>query len=418
MNPKPIQTLQELTQNLRADCYYFVSMHSAGDTYYLCSLKSALEQKLQGKIILIIKPSHKAVVEIFAYEDYIICENSIITLFHKTPQCFEIDSVVSTPTLGKLFPAHPGILQRDIGSITTPLNWGLQWLDLPLDTKGDLPTNLPKISESLRIKLHKIAPLNQIILFCPEANSCESLPPIIFKYECDKFLKQGYKIIVNYGFVSSVYVKRIDYTKHLIYGVYNLNLSLKDTIALALSCAGVISTRSGFCDIIAPHCENLTIYYTNFYHWWQVNLKEINAKHLPKEVLIYDEPIYKRYLQAKRKFCESLPLKLYKRYATKGFLRKLRLPFTAYFKIYRRHKNEALQDFSATNLALKDFSDKEMSEFIKQELMQTYEYNLGLALQRACERFWWGGFLLFPFAYLKIRKEKGKGLKRISNVIH
>ena len=413
-NSKPIQTLQELTQNLRADCYYFVSMHSAGDTYYLCSLKSALEQKLQGKIILIIKPSHKAVVEIFAYEDYIICENSIITKFHKTPQCFEIDSVVSTPTLGKLFPAHATILQRDIRSVSL-LNWNLQGLDLPLDTKGDLPTNLPKISESLRAKLDKIAPLKQIILFCPEANSCECLPPIIFKYECDRLLRQGYKIIVNCGFVSSVHnFKSIDYTKHLMYGVYNLNLSLKDTIALALSCAGVISTRSGFCDIIAPHCENLTIYYTNFYYWWQGNLKEINAKHLPKEVLIYDEPIYKRYLRAIR---ESLPIRLYKRYATKGFLRKLRLPFTAYFKIYRRHKNGALQDFGATNLAHGDFSDKEMSEFIEQELIQTYEYNLGVALQRACERFWWGGFLLFPFAYLKIRKEKGKRFMRMSEIL-
>lgn len=415
-NSKPIQTLQELAQNLRADCYYFVSMHASGDTYYLCLLKSALEQKLQGKIILIIKPSHKAVVEIFAYEDYIICENSIITLFHKTPQCFEIDSVVSTPTLGKLFPAHAHILQRDIRSISL-LNWNLQWLDLPLNTKGDLPTNLPKISKSLRAKLDKIAPLNQIILFCPEANSCECLPPIIFKYECDRLLRQGYKIIVNCGFVSSVHFKRIDYTKHLMYGVYNLDLSLKDTIALALSCAGVISTRSGFCDIIAPHCENLTIYYTNFYYWWQGNLKEINARRLPKEVLIYDTPIYKRYLRAKRKSGKSLPMKLYKRYATKGFLRKLRLPFTAYFKIYRRHKNGALQDFGAINLALKDFSDKKMREFIKQELMQTYEYNLGLALQRACERFWWGGFLLFPFDYLKIRKEKGRGLERISSVI-
>lgn len=396
-NSKPIQTLQELAQNLRADCYYFVSMHSAGDTYYLCSLKSALERKLQGKIILIVKPSHKAVVEIFAYEDYIICENSIITKFHKTPQCFEIDSVVSTPTLGKLFPAHATILQRDIRSVSL-LNWNLQGLDLPLDTKGDLPTNLPKISESLRARLNKIAPLKQIILFCPEANSCECLPPIIFKYECDRLLRQGYKIIVNCGFVSSVHnFKSIDYTKHLMYGVYNLNLSLKDTIALALSCAGVISTRSGFCDIIAPHCENLTIYYTNFYYWWQGNLKEINAKHLPKEVLIYDEPIYKRYLRAIR---ESLPIRLYKRYATKGFLRKMRLPFTAYFKIYRRYKGN-------------DVAPNEMSEFIEQELMQTYEYNLGLVLQRACERFWWGGFLLFPFDYLKIRKEKGKRFVRM-----
>lgn len=414
-NSKLIQTLQELAQNLRADYYYFVSPISAGDTYYLCALKRVVEKQLQGKIIFVVKPTHKAVCDMFDAE-CIICEVEIIDIFRHY-KCLENDAVVSVPTLCNLYPAHTISLQK-ISPHRTMLEMYLNFFDLPKDIKGDLPTNLPKISESLRAKLDKIAPLNQIILFCPEANSCECLPPIIFKYECDRLLRQGYKIIVNCGFVSSVHFKRIDYTKHLMYGVYNLDLSLKDTIALALSCAGVISTRSGFCDIIAPHCENLTIYYTNFYYWWQGNLKEINARRLPKEVLIYDTPIYKRYLRAKRKSGKSLPMKLYKRYATKGFLRKLRLPFTAYFKIYRRHKNGALQDFGAINLALKDFSDKEMSEFIEQELMQTYEYNLGLALQKACEWFWWGGFLLFPLDYLKIRKEKGRGLVRISSVIH
>ena len=399
MNQKPIQTLQELSQNLRADCYYFVSPYSAGDTYYLCALKQTLEKQLQGKIIFVIKPSHKAVVEIFAYEDYIICENSVTTNFHKTPQCFEIDSVVSTPTLGKLYPAHSDILQRYV-AFTSSLNWNLQWLDLPLDTKGDLPTNLPKIDESLRAKLHKIAPLDKIILFCPEANSCECLPTIIFKDECDRLLKQGYKIIVNIP-------NHKEYLRFFSDGMYDLDLSLKEAIALGISCAGVISTRSGFCDIIAPHCENLTIYYTNFYYWWQGNLKEINAKHLPKEVLIFDTPIYKRYLRAKRTICESLPMKLYKRYATKGFLKKLRTPFTLYFKIYRRDKN----------VALADFGDKEMREFIQKELSQTYEYQLGLALQKACERFWCGGFLLFPFDYLKIRKEKGKKFIRMCEIL-
>lgn len=402
-NSKPIQTLQELAQNLKADYYYFVSPTSAGDTYYLCALKQVVEKQLQGKIIFVVKPTHKAVCDMFEVE-CVICEVELVDIF-RDYKCLENDAVVSVPTLGNLYPAHTISLQK-ISPHRTMLEMYLNFFDLPKDIKGDLPTNLPKISESLRARLNKIAPLDKIILFCPEANSFPKLPFIIFKDECQRLRKEGYSIVVN----TLKYKK--EYARFFIDGVYDLDLSLKEAIALGISCAGVISTRAGFCDIVAPHCKRLKVYYTAL--GWNCGLKEMNLSNPPQEMSVYDNVAYKRYLRAKS---ESLPLKLYKRYATKGFLRKLRLPFTAYFKIYRRHKNGALQDFGATNLALKDFSDKETSEFIKQELIQTYEYNLGRALQRACERFWWGGFLLFPFAYLKIRKEKGKRFVRMSEIL-
>lgn len=50
---KPIQTLQELAQNLRTDCYYFVSQFGLGDTYYLIALKTELERKFGSKIIFV-----------------------------------------------------------------------------------------------------------------------------------------------------------------------------------------------------------------------------------------------------------------------------------------------------------------------------------------------------------------------------
>lgn len=397
MNDKPIQTLQELAQNLKADCYYFVSPSSAGDTYRLCMLKVALESQYKGKIIFIIKAMHEAICEMFEGLEYVICEDKSVD-FCKNKQCLSIDNVVSVPTLGKI---HSNFIYYEFPADTdNQLEFDRVRLMLPQDAQRVLPTNLPKISESLHAKLDKIAPLNQIILFCPEANSFPKLPFIIFKDECQKLRKEGYSIVVN----SLKYKK--EYARFFMGGVHDLDLSLKDAIALGISCAGVISTRAGFCDIVAHYCKRLKIYYTAFsnYIMWDRVLPNT------QRVYVCDVPIYKKFLQISR---ESLPMKLYKRYATKGFLKKLRLPFTAYFKIYRRHKNGTLQDFGATNLALKDFSDKEMKELIEQELMQSYEYNLGLALQKACERFWWGGFLLFPLAYLKIRKEKGKGFKRI-----
>lgn len=384
MNPKPIQTLQELAQNLKVDCYYFVSPASAGDTYRLCMLKAALESHYKGKIIFIIKAMHEAICEMFEGLEYVICEDKSVD-FCKNKQCLSIDNVVSVPTLGKI---HSNFIYYEFPADTdNQLEFDRVRLMLPQDAQRVFPTNLPKISESLRTKLDKIAPLNQIILFCPEANSFPKLPFVIFKDECQRLRKEGYSIVVN----SLKYKK--EYARFFIDGVYDLDLSLKEAIALGISCAGVFSTRAGFCDIVAYYCKRLKIYYTAFsnYIMWDRVLPNT------QRVYVCDVPIYKKFLQISR---ESLPMKLYKRYATKGFLRKLRTPFTLYFKIYRRYKGN-------------DIAPKEMGEFIEQELMQSYEYNLGLALQKACERFWWGGFLLFPLAYLKIRKEKGKGFKRI-----
>ena len=56
--------------------------------------------------------------------------------------------------------------------------------------------------------------------------------------------------------------------------------------------------------------------------------------------------------------------------------------------------------------------DKEMLDY----LAQTYEYQLGLLLEKACKGFWRGGFLAFPFAYFKLRKRK-KTLTRLNEIL-
>lgn len=423
---KPIQTLQELAKNLRSDCFYFLEPYSAGDIYYLCALKPALEQRLKGKIIFVIKPSHQAVLELFNDNDYVVVDNAEFERFYIESHIFlEFENVVAKPALGKIYPAHTSVLQKPINNYQNSLEWTLQIVDLPLDTKAILPTNLPKISENLKAKLNKIAPLDKIILFCPEANSCKDLPPIIFRYECQKLREQGFFVLVN---ISKIKYHRtnnhIDYSKYLIDGCFNLNLSLQEALSVAFACAGVISTRSGLCDIIAPHCDNFKVYYTEILHLWFASFSKMALKHYPKEIYIKDVPIYKAFLQLKRKFYEiSLPLKLYNRYIAKGFLKRLRTPFTAYFNIYKKHRANETQNEIKQNI-MRDFgrdfglNETEIETFseIQNELESTYEYQLGRLLEKACKAFWCGGFLAFPFAYLKLRKQKKK-LVRLNEIL-
>ena len=410
---KPIQTLQELAKNLRSDCFYFVNSCSAGDTYRLCLMKSALEQKYKGKIIFIIKPAHEAVCEMFEGLEYIICESQSVDICGNT-QCLMLDNVVSVPALGKIY-SHCINYECTIYS-NNQLDFDRLRLMLPPNAQRVLPTNLPKISENLKVRLDKIAPLDKIILFCPEANSYPKLPFVIFKYELERLRKQGYSVIVN-----ALKYKQ-EWARFFIDGVYDLDLSLKEAIALGLACAGVISVRAGFCDILQPHCKNLKIYYTFFdnYILWDNQLW-----HTPfQQVYTHDVPIYKAFLQLKRKFYEfSLPLKLYNRYIAKGFLKRLRTPFTAYFNIYKKHKanetqneikpsikQELMRDFGLNETEIESFSE------IQSELESSYEYQLGRLLEKACKAFWCGGFLAFPFAYFKLRKQKKK-LTRLNKIL-
>ena len=420
---KPIQTLQELAQNLRTDCYYSVLSCHSGDIYVIVKSKTPQPHRL----IYIIRPQHEFIFEMFEDKDYIVCEDKGFEIF-STPKCFNLPNVVRFATLGKIVPGDWAAFKKKGQVVADDI--------IDCNPKnGRLPTNLPKISEHLKARLDKIAPLDKIIILAPEAQSMQSLPIIIFFDECRKLRQQGYFIIVNLA-------KNKKYRQFFIDGVYDLDLSLKDAVAVALSCAGVISMRSGFCDIIAPHCANLKIYFPDDKKAKLWSLSSANPQHPAIEININDILAYKKI---KQEFTNFLPIKLYKRYIAKGFLRRVRTPFTLYFKIYLGYKKDEMKKSSpncevATNQAAQSHSepaqefknssnqnlpnqtlnDKEMREFMKDfvqnELSQIYEFRLGLLLQKACERFWSGGFLAFPFAYLALRKKK-RHLQRIGEII-
>lgn len=374
---KPIQTLQELAKNLKPDCYYIVSPCSAGDTYRLCTLHSALESKYKSKIIVIIKAMHEAVCEMFEGLEYVICEDKSVD-FCASLQCLKLENVVSMPKLGKIY-SHFINYGLHIYA-NNQLDFDRLCLMLPQNAQRVLPTNLPTISQDLRARLEKIAPLDKIILLCPEANSFPRLPYIIFKHECQRLRKEGYHIVLN------ILKYKQEYARFFDEGMYDLDLSLKEAIALGIHCAGVISVRAGFCDIVSPHCKHLSVFYTDFeeYILWDNDL--ICAT----RIFIRDLNYYKDFVISVE---NALPFRLFQRYAAKGFWRRLRTPFSCY-KIYKKHKT------SQAHL------DKNLNNDLESELALYYEYQLGLALQRACERFWLGGFFTFAFSYINLRKSK------------
>lgn len=394
---KIVKSIDELCSHLKEDSFYFLLVGHLGDTYSIFLFKENLEAKYKNKIIFIVRSHHKFLCEMFEIRDFILCENALMNDFCY-PKGVIMPNVKSIPAIGKFYIAHPLALQkRTIKG--TMLEYFLHFFDLPKDIKIKLPTKLPKMSANLKAKIRQIAPLEKIILFLPEAQSCPCLPTVLFQKECERLTKQGYFIIANIP-------KHKEYKRFFTHNVYELDLSAEEVFCLALACAGVVAVRSGMVDVIAAYVSNLKHYYTTFHHFYECRCDCISTECKLEEILIYDEPLYKDFIHSKAQIYNLLPFKLYQRYATKGFLRKLRTPFTLYFKLYQRHKR-------AKNVLSKD---EWLNEFLLKEFTQTYEYQLGLALKKACENFFVGGFIFFVFTYLKIRKQKDKAFVRVSNL--
>lgn len=348
---------------LNGDYFYLLSSHGKGDTFMLCAFKKALEQKFGGEIIFIIIPSHSAVLECFGITTYITCE------MERGDDLKDLPNITQNATLGKILPAHFIPLNKtDIIRDTFTQSW-IALFDLPPNTPLNLPTNMPYLNDNLKSHLESIAPLDKIVFYLPEAHTLINIPQAIFEAECESLQSQGLTIIVN----------TISYDKYAYKGTINLHLPLAQAIALALSCKLVIAMRSGFCDIIAPHCKNLKAYYRtkDEIHFYSLRYNGLSKN---AEEVIIDDVLY-----GITEIEKHLAYRFYKRIIMRGVWRKLKLPL-ALFRLYHRHKD--IKEPMIDNLAL----------------LQTYEYQLGLSAIKIYKDFFKGGLIAFLINYPRIAK--------------
>ncbi|MDE6886419.1 MAG: hypothetical protein K2P17_05230 [Helicobacteraceae bacterium] len=269
------------------------------------------------------------------------------------------NDMVKIPTLGKLYPAHPIPLQKIEIIKENILKMYLTLFNLSSNTILAKPINMPKINKNLISKLHSIAPLEKIILFLPEARSMASMPLAIFRAKCAKLQESGYSIVLN-----------LTRENHFLFnGSYVLPLTLSEAIALALSCGGVVSMRSGFCDIIARDCKNLEIYYPNKEILDFYSLKVLGLSESAREIILPNVESH-------------LFFKVYQRVQKRGFSSRIRLPFSLY-RVIKKNKH--------------------LKELLDLRLMESYEYKLGEAITKMYKNFFKGGFM-FLKNYSKIKQ--------------
>lgn len=358
--PKMLQR-KELARNLSPKYYYFLSNSGLGDIYFLLCFNQALQSHLNGKIIFIVREYLRPVLELFDMSNYIIVTDI------KRGNYMDLPHIAKKPHLGKIYPAHWCPLKKLLIGNTFKEQW-LNLLGLPRDTAYTFPTNMPSISRDLAAKLSHIAPLDRIIFCFPDANSTRSLPRIILKAECEKAQKQGFAVMIN-----------TTKSKYDLPDTYNLHLPFKDAVALAINCHSVIAMRSGICDIIAPFCRHLKVYYTSetILEW---NLKDNGLNSNAQELTIESA------LFGFSGVIFTLAYRFYKRIIARGLWRRIKCPF-ALLRLYLRYK------------------DTPKIRIENQAQLKLYEYQLGLAVLRIYEaRFNPLEICRFLRAYPQIRR--------------
>lgn len=241
-----------LKNKLDRDVFYFLCSAGIGDTLLVCGLRYALEEKLNGRLHLLIPPSHEILMEMYGVSDY-----TLVTW--EGCDLEKVSDLASSPAKGKIFVAHPHV-HRELKRFFYPIKeqistrkffpWFLEFLELPENTKLQELTVIPALSEDLRKKIEEIAPLDKIALICVEAKSMLWLPEEFWENKVKELKKSGLTVISNA--VSS---------ENVIAGTRWFHMSLSDAIALAYACHSVYALRSGFCDAIYFKGKDLHVYY-------------------------------------------------------------------------------------------------------------------------------------------------------------
>lgn len=256
----PKGVMKNLTK-VSNDKINIVSPCGFGDTMVLCGFKKALESRYDSPIHFIIKPKHEIIMKMYNMVDYSIQEFT-------EKELYDLASQNPMPKKGSLFVAHPMFLQQT-ELLTEFNNTKLHFLDLYKkslclsdNTRFEPSTTYPDLTEELKNKIERIAPVEKIVLIMPESNSLKVVSHKVFEQYVNEVVNEGYVAI------SSVVDKR-----NKIKGSTFIDLSVEEAIILSRYCKAVCATRSGICDLIAPIAKKITVFYPDTHSFYTYGLK-------------------------------------------------------------------------------------------------------------------------------------------------
>lgn len=286
----------EIKKLCKPDMYNLVLHKHLGDVFYAIGLKKEFEKTYNAKLHFIVRPQHEFLMKMYGIETYSVYDmkrmetdainyDFVYLPYYANNITHKFDTLCKDIFVSSPIKSEPFILDRDIMHfLMFDHYWCFLWgynAGLDFDNfKFEVPQNKIQMSETAKATLEKIAPINKIVLFAPEAATAIEFAPDFWNIIAEQVHKKGYTIIVN----SKKYK-----INHGI-SAFDLNLSLQDVVALGLNCAYVFSLRSGLCDVLVGAGDRLYAFYPS-----QLR-REYNSLNFPfvgentgvHEVLVYD----------------------------------------------------------------------------------------------------------------------------------
>ncbi len=272
--------LEELI--IEKDKYYYLCCAGLGDTMLTCGFLHGLKKKFNREVILIVSQKHEFIAKMYGLTNYIIADFRDTDLKALSDECRK-------PEEGKIFVAHPAF-HSELAAFFKPvfyqnsntkfLPWFRSFLGLDANEKMELPHKYPELTDELLEKCNKIAPIEKMVIFSPEATSMEALPEEFWNAKVNEAIQAGLVPVSNV----------ID-AKHTILNTNYIELSAEECVAIALKCHSVHSLRSGFCDLIFNLGKKLFVYYPSFNSLYLYSLKDMFNKQDINENVYLNEDI-------------------------------------------------------------------------------------------------------------------------------
>jgi len=250
---------------------FFLAPCSTGDVLFLCSLMASFKLKNGGKVAVIVRKNHASIVEMFCDVDFCISLNSI------SFECYEYTKISKSSIIkkGQLFMPH--VVNESFSDSLLVLGYKnfnvvdvfKMMLRLDMNSKISQPDfrfcNAEKAKKFLAD--NDFNPNKTVILF-PTAFTCHQINSDFWKNTIQSLTSLGFNILVNYLGDNDDFVFN---QKNIV----RINQSLDDVVALSLLCAGIISLRSGICDLLCFTDKKIVALYPDDKSYKDFNLKNI-----------------------------------------------------------------------------------------------------------------------------------------------
>lgn len=257
--------------------YYFIIPYGFGDAMFCCSFYECLKTKFQSEIVFVIRPQHAILMWMYDIDSYVVKNFS-------ENELFEIAESNRNPIKGEYYVAHPHFgnkkrIEEDFLNIKISfVEMFKRFWEIKEKELLSSPKRWPSMTEDLKSKIKGID-LEKTILIAPEMNSAsrtEKIPyewyfKLIEQYELD-----GYTVLVN------------AYKDKQLFAKNYIELEINELIALAINVKKVVTSRSGFSDIIYPKVKNMEIIYPNlaFFRMYRMtDIFEINNTNVYEKIV-------------------------------------------------------------------------------------------------------------------------------------